>query len=141
MFDGILDCIKWFSGIMGALIGVLFGPLEGPLYGLLACVILDYITGCIVAAVRHNLSSEIGFRGIGKKVMIFLLVALAHIVDTVVIKDGALFRSAVIFFYIANEGLSIIENATLIGLPIPEKFKVVLKQIKEDKYNGKNDGN
>lgn len=141
MADEILNWVKWFCGTMGALLGALLGPIEATLYGLLTCVVLDYATGVVVALVKHNLSSEIGFKGIMKKVMIFALVALGHIVDTVVIKEGATFRSAVIFFYIANEGISILENAAIIGLPIPNKLKSVLKQLKEEKDNGNNERN
>lgn len=103
------------------------------LYALLAFVAIDYITGVFCAIIDKNLSSEIGARGIFKKVIIFVLVGVAHILDTQILgssgDNGGALRTAVIFFYLSNEGVSILENAGHIGLPIPEKLKEILKQL------------
>ena len=77
----------------------------------------------------HTLSSEVGFRGICRKVLIFLLVGAANILDVSVIGNGSVLRTAVIFFYISNEGVSLLENAGHLGLPIPQKMKDVLEQL------------
>ena len=100
-------------------------------------VVIDYLTGIMVAVLEKHLSSEVGARGIFKKVLIFALVAVGHIIDTQVISNGSAVRTAVIFFYLSNEGISIIENTAKIGLPIPEKLKLVLEQLnKEEKSDG-----
>ena len=96
-------------------------------------VIVDYATGLMAAAVEKKLSSEVGFKGIFKKVIIFSLVAVGHIVDTHIIGEGSALRTAVIFFYLSNEGISILENAARTGLPIPGKLKAVLEQLREEK--------
>ena len=83
---------------------------------------------------KKELSSEVGFKGIAKKVCIFVLVGIANIVDTQVIHDGAVIRTAVIFFYLANEGLSILENSAIIGLPVPDKLKAMLLQLAEEEH-------
>ena len=121
----------------GGGIGCFLGGWDGFLYALLAFVVIDYITGLMCAVLDKELSSEVGFRGIFKKVLIFSLVAIGHIVDQRVIGQGSVIRTAVIFFYLSNEGISILENASKIGLPIPGKLKEVLQQIntKEDSKN------
>lgn len=96
---------------------------------LLAFVVIDYLTGIMCAINDHSLSSEVGFRGICRKVLIFLLVGIANILDVSVIGSGSILRTAVIFFYISNEGLSLVENAAHLGLPVPEKIKAVLEQL------------
>jgi len=103
--------------------------LDGFLYALLAFVVIDYITGLMCAVLDKKLSSEVGFRGIFKKVLIFSLVAIGHIIDKSVIGDGSVIRTAVIFFYLSNEGVSILENAAHIGLPVPQKLKDILEQL------------
>lgn len=113
----------------GGWIGWLLGGVDGFLYALLVFVIIDYLSGVMAAIVYRNLASQIGYKGIFKKVMIFLMVGIAHMVDSLVIGDGSAVRTAVIFFYIANEGISIIENAGHIGLPVPDKLKQVLAQL------------
>ena len=115
---------------IGGWLGWVLGGWDGFLYALVVFVITDYLTGLMAAAVEKKLSSEIGFKGIFRKVLIFMLVGIGHILDTKVIGDGSVLRTAVIFFYISNEGISIIENAGRIGLPIPEKLKAVLDQLK-----------
>lgn len=121
-----------FTGI-GGVMGWLFGGFDGFLYALIAFVAIDYITGVLAAIYTRQLSSEVGFKGIAKKVMIFLLVGIGNIIDIEILKTGAVLRTAVIFFYISNEGISIIENAVRLDLPVPEKLINVLKQIKPDK--------
>jgi len=124
--------IKYIAGAIGALLGCLFGSLDGLIVALILIVVCDYITGIMVGVSTKQLSSEIGFKGICKKVIIFMLVAVGHIIDTKILQTGALLRTAVIMFYIANEGISILENAGNLGLPIPKKLKDVLEQIKTE---------
>ena len=115
-----------FAGI-GGWLGWFLGGCDGLLYALLAFVVIDYITGIMCAVVDKKLSSEVGFKGIFKKVLIFALVGVGHILDTRVI--GSVMRTAVIFFYLSNEGVSLLENAAYLGLPIPQKLKSVLEQL------------
>ena len=115
---------------VGGFLGWFLGGVDGFLYALVAFIATDYITGVMCAIVERVLSSEIGYRGIFKKVLIFALVGVAHIIDQNIIGDGSIIRTAVIFFYLSNEGISIIENATRLGLPIPEKLRDVLEQLK-----------
>lgn len=114
---------------LGGWLGWFLGGLDGFLYALIIFVIVDYITGIMVAIINRELSSEIGARGIFKKILIFILVGIAHIIDSRLIGEGSVIRTAVIFFYLSNEGISIIENASRIGLPIPQKLKDVLAQL------------
>ena len=116
---------------IGGWLGWFLGGCDGLLYALIAFVVIDYITGVMCAVVDKNLSSEVGFRGIFKKVLIFLLVGIGHLLDAQVIGTGSVVRPAVIFFYISNEGVSLLENAGHLGLPIPSKIKVVLEQLHE----------
>ena len=117
-----------FAGI-GGWLGYFLGGCDGLLYALIAFVVIDYITGVMCAISNHTLSSEVGFKGICRKVLIFLLVGIGSILDAHVIGSGSVLRTAVIFFYISNEGVSILENAARLGLPVPEKIKVVLEQL------------
>ena len=123
--------IQTISAAVCAVCGFLWGQLDGLLYALIAFMVLDYITGLVVAYIRKELSSETGFKGIAKKVFIMALVAVGHILDVNVLGGGAVCRSAVIGFYLANEGISILENAGNIGLPLPKKLIEVLKQLKD----------
>ena len=100
------------------------------MYALVAFIVTDYVTGVLCAIVERNLSSAIGFRGIAQKVFILALVGVANILDVHVVGSGCILHSAVIFFYCANEGISIIENAARIGLPVPEKLVEVMRQLK-----------
>lgn len=121
---------------LGGFVGWFLGGADGSLYTLLTFVIVDYLTGVLRAVIEKKLSSSIGARGIAKKVMIFLLVGVAHMLDGEIIGSGNVIRDAVIFFYISNEGISLLENTVKIGLPVPEKLKQILEQIqtkKEDK--------
>ena len=117
-----------FTGI-GGWLGYFLGGWYGLLYALIAFVAIDYVTGVMCAISNHTLSSEVGFKGICRKVLIFLLVGIGSILDAHVIGSGSVLRTAVIFFYISNEGVSILENAAHLGLPVPEKIKVVLEQL------------
>jgi toxin secretion/phage lysis holin len=117
-----------FTGI-GGWLGYFLGGWDGLLYALIAFVAIDYVTGVMCAISNHTLSSEVGFKGICRKVLIFLLVGIGSILDARVIGSGSVLRTAVIFFYISNEGVSILENAARLGLPVPEKIKVVLEQL------------
>ena len=114
---------------LGGWLGWFLGGCDGLLYTLIAFVVIDYITGIMCAINDHTLSSEVGFRGIFRKVLIFLLVGIANILDINVIGTGCVLRTAVIFFYISNEGVSLLENAAHLGLPVPEKIKIVLEQL------------
>ena len=125
--------LQTFSATVCAVCGFLWGRLDGLLYALITFMILDYVTGLISADISKNLSSAVGFTGIAKKVFIMILVAVGHILDIHVLGGGAVCRSAVIGFYLANEGISILENAGKIGLPLPEKLLDVLVQIKDKK--------
>ena len=117
-----------FSAV-GGWLGYFLGGCDGLLYALLAFVVIDYITGVMYAIADKNLSSEVGFKGICRKVLIFLLVGIANVLDVQVIGTGSVLRTAVIFFYISNEGVSLLENAAHLGLPVPEKIKTVLEQL------------
>lgn len=117
-----------FAGI-GGWLGYFLGDCDGLLYALIAFVVIDYITGVMCAIANHTLSSEVGIKGICRKVLIFLLVGIANILDIHVIGSGSVLRTAVIFFYISNEGVSLLENAAHLGLPVPEKIKTVLEQL------------
>lgn len=114
---------------IGGWLGWFLGGCDGLLYALIAFVAADYITGMMCAVVDRKLSSEVGFRGIFKKILIFLLVGLGHVMDVSVIGSGSVLRTAIIFFYISNEGVSLLENAGHLGLPIPEKLMLVLEQL------------
>ncbi|XAM43863.1 hypothetical protein TPDSL_03590 [Terrisporobacter petrolearius] len=124
-----------FAGI-GGWLGYFLGGCDGLLFALLAFVVVDYITGVMCAISDHTLSSEVGFKGICRKVLIFLLVGIANILDVEVIGTGSVLRTAVVFFYISNEGISLLENAGHLGLPIPEKMKVVLEQLHDRSEKG-----
>lgn len=114
---------------VGGWLGWFLGGWDGLLYALIAFVAADYITGIMCAAVDRRLSSEVGFKGIFKKVLIFMLVGIGNILDVQVIGNGSVLRTAVIFFYISNEGISLLENAGHLGLPFPAKLKAVLEQL------------
>lgn len=116
--------------VIGGIAGFLWGGWDGFIIALVICAGFDYFTGVLVGISAKQLSSKIGFKGICKKVAIFVLVGLAHILDVHVLKTGSVLRSAVCAFYIANEGISILENCGNLGLQIPKKLKDVLAQLK-----------
>ena len=117
---------------LGGWLGYFLGGCDGLLYALVAFVTLDYITGVMCAVADKKLSSDVGFKGICRKVLIFILVGVGNIIDVYVIGTGSVLRTAVIFFYLSNEGISLLENASALGLPIPEKLKVVLEQLNKE---------
>lgn len=114
---------------LGGWLGWFLGGCDGLIYALVAFVVIDYITGVMCAISDKTLSSAVGFRGICRKVLIFLLVGIANILDTNVIGTGSVLRTAAIFFYISNEGVSLLENAAHLGLPVPGAVKDVLEQL------------
>jgi toxin secretion/phage lysis holin len=124
-----LNNLQLLFTAIGGYLGYFLGGLDGFIYALVTFVVIDYITGIMAAIVERKLSSEIGFRGIFKKVLIFLLVTVGNIIDKNLVGTGGAVRTAVIFFYISNEGISVIENSIRIGLPVPEKLKNVLEQL------------
>lgn len=126
------NLIKALSGAVGAIIGFLYGELNGLFIAIIALMAMDYITGILCAISTKTLSSEVGFRGLVKKLMILIIIAVAHLVDAYIIGTGSALMTAVILFFAANEGISILENAALLGLPIPKKLKEVLEQLKEE---------
>ena len=114
---------------LGGFLGWYLGGVDGFLYALIAFVLVDYITGVMCAIADKKLSSAVGFKGICRKVLIFVLVGIGNLVDVYVLGEGGALRTAVIFFYLSNEGLSLTENAAHLGLPVPEKLKEVLEQL------------
>lgn len=114
---------------VGGWLGYFLGGYDGLLYALVVFMIADYITGVMCAAADKKLSSEVGFKGICRKVLILMLVGIANLLDVQVIGTGAVLRTAVIFFYLSNEGVPLLENAAHLGLPIPEKLKEILVQL------------
>lgn len=130
------NTIQFVLAGIGGWLGWFLGGCDGLLYALLAFVVVDYITGVMCAISDHTLSSEVGFKGICRKVLIFLLVGIANILDVQVIGTGSVLRTAVVFFYISNEGISLLENAGHLGLPIPKKMKAVLEQLHDRSEKG-----
>ena len=127
IWSGIQIAFTAFGGFLGWFLG----GVDGFLYALIAFTVIDYITGVMCAITDKNLSSSIGFKGICRKVLIFTLVGIGNIVDVYVLGQGGVLRTAVIFFYLSNEGVGILENSAHLGLPIPEKLKEVLEQLHE----------
>lgn len=127
---------------IGAIIGAALGGFDGFMYALCILMITDYITGVIEAGYSHEISSKVGFKGILKKILMFVVIAVAHLIDTYVIHTPGMLRTATIFFYVSNEGISILENISLCGVAIPKKLQSVLKQMhKDEKYDERNDKN
>lgn len=123
------NIIKLIFAVIGGWLGYFLGGCDGLLYALIAFVVVDYITGIMCAILDKKLSSTVGFRGIFKKILIFILVGIANLLDVQVIGDGSVLRTAIIFFYISNEGISLLENASHLGLPIPTAIKDILQQL------------
>lgn len=127
----VAKIIQTIAAFTAGLCSFMWGGMDGLLYALISFMILDYITGCLVAITQKELSSKIGFKGIAKKVIIMALVAVGHILDTHILGGGVAFcRNTVIGFYLANEGISILENAGELGIPLPKKLIAVLKQLR-----------
>ena len=139
VMDNLNMVFRWIQlaiTAVGGFLGWFLGGADGFLYALVAFVVIDYITGVMCAIVDKKLSSEIGAKGIFKKVLIFVLVGIAHVLDTQILGNNGVLRTATIFFYLSNEGISILENAAHIGLPIPEKLKAVLEQLHSSDKDG-----
>ena len=127
IWSGIQIAFAAFGGFLGWFLG----GVDGFLYALIAFTVIDYITGVMCAITDKKLSSSVGFKGICRKVLIFTLVGIGNNVDVYVLGQGGVLRTAVIFFYLSNEGVSIMENTAHLGLPIPEKLKDILEQLHE----------
>ncbi len=121
---------------VGGWLGYFLGGCDGLLIALVMFAVVDYITGVMCAINDKKLSSEVGFRGICRKVLIFFLVGVANILDVQAIGTGSVLRTAIIFFYLSNEGVSLVENAAHLGLPVPEKLKAVLEQLHDRAEKG-----
>ena len=130
------NMVQLIFAAIGGWLGYFLGGCDGLLIALVVFAAVDYITGVMCAVSDRELSSEVGFRGICRKVLIFILVGAANILDAQVIGSGSVLRTAVIFFYLSNEGVSLLENAAHLGLPIPKKLKDVLAQIHDRAENG-----
>lgn len=123
------NTVQMFFAAIGGWLGYFLGGCDGLLYALIAFAVIDYVTGVMCAVADKKLSSAVGFKGICRKVLIFLLVGIANVLDVQVIGSGSVLRTAVIFFYISNEGVSLLENAAHLGLPVPDRIKTVLEQL------------
>ena len=127
--------LRGVLSIVGGILGGFLGGMDGLLYALICFIVLDYITGVLSAIDQRRLSSAVGFKGIARKIIIFVLVGVANILDIYILGHASVLRAAVIFFYISNEGISILENASHLGLPVPEKLQSVLKQLQQKEEN------
>lgn len=135
------DTVHGISLAAGAVVGFCFGEMTGLFKALIFMMAVDYVTGWIKAIYMKQLSSSTGFKGIAKKIMILCLVSICHIIDVHVIGDKSIIMSAALMFYIGNEGISILENAVMIGIPVPDVLKKALKQLTEKgKNNEENKG-
>lgn len=129
----VLEVVKGCFAALGGYLGYFIGRVDGLILTLIIFVTLDYLTGVLCACLSHTLNSEVGYKGLFKKVMIFVLVGVANLIDLHLINgDTSVIRTAVIFYYLSNEGISILENAGIMGLPIPAKLKDILEQLKND---------
>lgn len=134
------NVIQMVFTAVGGWLGYFLGGYDGLLYALVVFMVADYITGVMCAVSDKKLSSSVGFKGICRKVLILMLVGIANLLDIQVIGTGAVLRTAVIFFYLSNEGVSLLENAGHLGLPIPEKLKEILAQL-HDRAESEDDEN
>ena len=136
------NVIQAVFAAVGGWLGYFLGGCDGLLYALLAFVVLDYLTGIMCAIADKKLSSNVSFRGLAKKVLIFVMVGIGQLLDTQILGEAGVLRTAIIFFYMSNEGLSLVENAAYLGLPVPEKLKLVLQQLhdRNEKEEGRKEG-
>ena len=136
------NVIQMAFAAVGGWMGYFLGGCDGLLYALLAFVVLDYLTGIMCAIADKKLSSNVSFRGLAKKVLIFVMVGIGQLLDTQILGEAGVLRTAIIFFYMSNEGLSLVENAAYLGLPVPEKLKLVLQQLhdRNEKEDGRKEG-
>ncbi len=132
----IINGIQVALTAIGGFLGWLLGGLDGLLYALIAFVVTDYLTGLAAAKVEKKVSSKIGFIGIMRKILIFLLVGLGNIIDIYLLGKGSAIRTAIIFFYVSNEGISILENCARAGLSVPPKLRQVLEQFNKSESEG-----
>lgn len=116
---------------LGAIFYFCFGEVTGVFWVLIVFMVVDYITGVIIAIIKKKLSSSVGFKGLAKKLLILVFISLAHLLDTYVL-DSAILQNIVVFFYISNEGISIIENAVKLGVPVPDKLREVLEKLRRE---------
>ena len=123
---------KLIISSIGGVLGVFLGGMDGLIYALLAFSVIDYVTGIMCAIDKKELSSSVGFKGIARKIIIFSLVGVANILDVYILGHVGVLRAAVIFFYLSNEGISILENTSKLGLPVPEKLQNILQQLTID---------
>ena len=130
------NTIQLIFAAVGGWLGYFVGGCDGLLYALIGFVALDYVTGVMCAVSDQKLSSEVGFKGICRKVLIFALAGLGHLLDTHIFGETGVLRTAVIFFYLSDEGVSLLENASYLGLPIPERLKAVLEQLHDRAEKG-----
>ena len=130
--ENVLNYFKIFVAGLGTLVTYLLGDWDTALVVLAIFVVLDYITGVLVAWLNHTLNSEVGFKGLAKKALILVILIVAVCLDRLLNNDGWVFRTLVCYFYIANEGISILENAGNLGVPIPNKIKNALEQLNKD---------
>ena len=128
----VADRIKILSAGLGGFFTILFGSMDGLLFALITCIVLDYITGILAAIKERTLDSRTGAVGILKKIGILLIVIMVNVLDVHVFDGSGIIRNVVVSFYIANEGISILENAGRLGIPLPKKLIKVLKQLKDD---------
>lgn len=125
------EFLKGILTTISAVVGYLFGKFDGLMYSLLTMVCIDYITGVICAVINKEISSEVGFKGILKKVCILIIVSVSNIIDVNLLSNSRVLYSSVIGFYLVNESISILENVSLIGIPLPNKLKATLKQLND----------
>ena len=123
---------KLIISSIGGVLGVFLGGMDGLIYALLAFSVIDYVTGIMCAIDKKELSSSVGFKGIARKIIIFSLVGVANILDVYILGHVGVLRAAVIFFYLSNEGISILENTSKLGLPVPEKLQNILQQLNQE---------
>lgn len=135
--EKLFNATSVFTGVTGGIIAALFGAWDKLLIALMILMVLDYIMGLVKAVYKKNLSSEIGFKGLLKKITMLVIVALANVIQTLT-SGNAPIREIVIMFYIANEGISILENAAEVSTKIPVKLKDVLLQLRGDDNENRN---
>lgn len=129
--ENIVSYLRWLWAGLGAVLGFFLGGSDAYLLCLVVFVVCDYLSGVAVAIAQHELSSKVGFKGITRKAAIFIIVGLTTLLDAHILREGAAMRTAVIFFYIANEGLSIVENLAALGVPIPPRLEKALKALRD----------
>jgi len=127
--EDMIEHIRLILAFVGGILGCIFGGFNSLIYALTAFVAIDYITGVLLAIRDKKISSEVGYRGIVRKFLIFLIVSMGNIMDNYVLGTGSTLRTLVIMFYLANEGISILENAGLLGLPIPKKLREAIEKL------------